>query len=140
MSATAVAAVIAEAGPVLECMHTEFRGKRRERVVCRSRDRVQTIQISRKPVLYRAFCHEHALPYKYEESFEACSPDDPLEGFARDDPRVVAVLRLREDAREARLRYMLDRRQTRLLREEARLIGEADRLLDQLLASQENMR
>lgn len=124
----------ADVPEVRECSHAEFTGKDRKRMVCRSQDRVESIQVSDDPALWQDLCHEHQIPYKYEEGLEGAQEDPVLSALPKDDPRVQAIRGLQREARYARQRWSMDRRRSRLLQEERRLREEADQLLDDLIA------
>lgn len=116
------------------CAFTEFVGRKRERRVCRSLDRVLPVQVCDGPVLFQDLCHEHRIPYLYEKSFEEAMDEDLLASVAQTDPRVAEMKRLRSQARQERWLFSQDRRRRRHLEEADDLMARADALLGDILA------
>jgi hypothetical protein len=90
-------------------------------------DRVRPVQTD-GPGFIQDLCHEHAIPYAYEQSFDEALIADLIEDVAGDSPKAMEIRRLRLEARLLRVEYAMDRRRTRLLQEESRLREIADRL------------
>jgi hypothetical protein len=117
------------------CTWTDFVGKDRVRRVCGSQDRVRLVRTDEHGS--EPLCHEHAIPFTYEKTFEDRVAEELIAHIGGDSPRARRVRELRDEALRLRILFMMDQRRTRLLQEEELLREEADQLEEELLLEYE---